>query len=423
MKSPLTLLALLIAAASFAQLKEAVPETVGASTERLKRIDELFKTYIDNKWISGGTAIIVKDGKIIYYKAAGVSNLETKAPMQKDAIFRIASQTKAVTTVAIMMLYEEGKLLLDDPVEKYIPTFAKPQVLDKFNAADTTYTTVPAKRSVTLRDLLTHSSGVGYAQIGSKEARAIYAKNGVWGGIGVENGMILGEKIKILGSLPLLHQPGEKWTYGLNTDILGYVVEVVSGQTLDQFFKKRIFEPLGMNDTYFYLPKEKGNRLVRLTGEDENHLVKPVTEQALNLNGPIRVNYPAEPGTYYSGGGGLSSTALDYAIFMQMLANGGEYNGKRILSPSALRMMTAKQFDKYGPDTEMGLGFTVYTDRSAAYSPLSPGSFEWGGMFSSTYWIDPKQKVVAQLFLNQYPNSHAEIHSKFKVLVYQSLRE
>ncbi|MET0464216.1 MAG: serine hydrolase domain-containing protein [Chitinophagaceae bacterium] len=424
MKSRLTLLALLVTAASFAQLKEAAPETAGASSERLKRIDQLFKTYIDNKWISGGTAIIVKDGKIIYYKAAGVSNLDTKSPMRKDAIFRIASQTKAITTVAIMMLYEEGKLLLDDPVETYIPTFAKPQVIDKFNAADTSYTTVPAKRSITLRDLLTHSSGVGYAQIGSKEIRSVYAKNGIWGGIGVENGMILGEKIKKLGTLPLSHQPGEKWTYGLNTDILGYVVEVVSGQSLDQFFKKRIFEPLGMNDTYFYLPKEKANRLVKLTGEDENHLVVPVNQESLNLSGAIRVNYPAEPGTYYSGGGGLSSTALDYAIFMQMLVNGGEYNGKRILSPFSIRMMAAKQFDKFtSPDTEMGLGFTVYTDRSVPYSPLSPGSFEWGGMFSSTYWIDPKEKLVAQLFLNQYPNSHSEIHAKFKVLVYQALRD
>jgi len=423
MKSRLLVLTLLLfSLAGFAQLKEAIPETVNASSERLKRIDQVLQTYIDKKWISGATAIVVKDGRIIYYRAAGVADLDSKAAMKKDAIFRIASQTKAITTTAIMMLYEEGKLLLDDPVAQYIPTFANQQVLDKFNAADTSYTTVPAKRPVTLRDLLTHSSGVGYAQIGSKEARAIYAKNGVWGGIGVENGMILGEKIKILGSLPLLHQPGEKWTYGLNTDILGYVVEVVSGQTLDQFFKKRIFEPLGMNDTYFYLPKEKASRLVKLSGEDENHLVIPIDPKTLNLGGQIKVDYPAEPGTYYSGGGGLSSTALDYAIFMQMLVNGGEYNGKRLLAPSTIRMMTARQFDKFeSPDTEMGLGFTVYTDRSVAFSPLSPGSFEWGGMFSSTYWIDPKEKVVAQLFLNQYPNTHGEIHTKFKALVYQAL--
>jgi len=406
---------------SFAQLKEAAPETVGASSERLKRIDNLLQEYIDKKWVGGATAIVVKDGKIIYYKALGLSDLDNKTAMKKDAIFRIASQTKAITSVAIMMLYEEGKLLLDDPVSRYIPSFANQKVLDKFNEADSSYITVPAKRAVTIRDLLTHTSGIGYAQIGSKEATAIYAKNGIWGGIGVENGMILGDKIKVLGTLPLLHQPGEQWTYGLNSDILGYVIEVLSGMSLDAFFKTRIFEPLGMKDTYFYLPKEKYSRLVTLNTEDKNREVVTMKE-SLNISGKININYPAAPGTYYSGGGGLSSTALDYAIFMQMLVNNGEYNGKRILSPFAIRMMTTSQFDKLNwPDTKMGLGFSLYTDKSVARSPLSPGSFEWGGMFSSTYWIDPKEKLVAQLFLNQYPNSHGEIHDKFKVAVYQTL--
>jgi len=406
---------------SFAQLKEATPETAGASSERLKRIDQLLQEYIDKKWVGGATAIVVKDGKIIYYKALGLSDLDNKTPMKKDAIFRVASQTKAITSVAIMMLYEEGKLLLDDPVSRYIPSFANQKVLDKFNEADSSYTTVPAKRPVTIRDLLTHTSGIGYAQIGSKEATAIYAKNGIWGGIGVENGMILGDKIKVLGTLPLLHQPGEQWTYGLNSDVLGYVVEVLSGMSLDAFFRTRIFEPLGMKDTYFYLPKEKYNRLVKLNTEDNNHQVVTM-KQPLDLSGKMNIDYPAAPGTYYSGGAGLSSTALDYAIFMQMLVNNGEYNGKRILSPFAIRMMTTSQFDKLNwPDTKMGLGFSIYTDKSVARSPLSPGSFEWGGMFSSTYWIDPKEKVVAQLFLNQYPNSHGEIHDKFKVAVYQAL--
>jgi len=399
------------------------PETAGASSERLKRVDQLLQDYIDKKWIGGATAIIVKDGKIIYYKALGVSDLESKAAMKKDAIFRIASQTKAITSVAVMMLYEEGKLMLDDPISRYIPSFANQQVLDKFNAADSTYTTVPATRAVTIRDLLTHTSGIGYAQIGSKEATAIYAKNGVPGGIGVENGLLLGDKIKKLGTLPLLHQPGEKWTYGLNTDVLGYLVEVVSGMSLDAFFKTRIFEPLGMKDTYFYLPREKYPRLVALNTEDDKRLVTPMKHE-LNLSGKVNIDYPAVPGTYYSGGGGLSSTALDYAIFMQMLVNYGEYNGKRILSPFAVRMMATSQYEKINwPDTKMGLGFSIYTEKSVARSPLSPGSFEWGGMFSSTYWIDPKEKLVAQLFLNQYPNSHGEIHDKFKVMVYQALNQ
>jgi CubicO group peptidase (beta-lactamase class C family) len=408
---------------SFSQnnvLKEVSPAAAGVSAERLTRIDKILQEYIDKKWIAGGAAIIAKDGKIIYYKAVGYNDIATKAPLKRDAIFRIASQTKAITSVAVMMLYEEGKFLLEDPVSNFIPEFKNPKLLDKFNEADSTYTTVPAKREITIRDLLTHTSGIDYAQIGSKEANAIYAKAGVVGGIGVDK-IVLGDKMKILGGLPLFHNPGEKWTYGLNTDLLGYLVEVVSGMSLDQFFRKRIFEPLGMKDTYFYLPKEKQSRLVVLYTEDSsNHLVK--MEEHIGINGDFNRDYPNTNGTYFSGGGGLSSTAMDYAVFMQMLLNGGEYNGKRILSPASVRMMTVSQFDKIDwPDNKFGLGFGIYTDKSSAKSPLSPGSFDWGGMFSSSYWVDPKEKIVAQLFLNQFPNSHGEIHNKFKVLVYQAL--
>lgn len=407
---------------SFSQvLKEANPELAGMSSERLKRIDKTLQEYVDKKWIAGGSAIIARDGKIVYYKALGYDDVENKTLLKRDAIFRIASQTKAITSVAVMMLYEEGKFLLKDPVSRYIPEYKNQQVLDKFNPADSTYTTVPAKRDITIHDLLTHTSGIGYAQIGSKEATAIYAKHGIVGGIGVGQ-IILGDKMKKLGSLPLLHQPGEQWTYGLNTDLLGYLVEVVSGMSLDDFFRKKIFEPLGMKDTYFYLPKEKYNRLTTLYTEDSlKQIVKAAA--SFDIKGDFTSNYPATPGTYFSGGGGLSSTALDYAIFMQMLLNGGEYNGKRILSRSSVNMMTVSQYDKLNwPENKMGLGFSISTEKSLAVSPLSPGTFAWGGMFSSSYWIDPKEKIVAQLFLNQYPQSHGEIHDKFKVLVYQALK-
>ncbi len=402
-------------------LKEASPESAGMSSERLQRIDNVLQQYADKQWLAGASAIVVKDGKIVYYKAIGYDDTENKVKLKRDAIFRIASQTKAITSVAVMMLYEEGKFLLDDAVSRYIPEFKKQQVLDKYNAADTTYTTVPAKREVTIRDLLTHTSGIGYAQIGSKEANAIYFKNGIVGGIGVDN-ILLADKMKKLGSMPLLHQPGEKWTYGLNTDLLGYLVEVVSGMSLDNFFAKKIFEPLGMKDTYFYLPKEKYNRLATLYTEDSLRQVKK-SPASFYINGIVNSNYPAKQGTYLSGGGGLSSTALDYAIFMQMLLNGGTYNGKRIISPSSVKMMTVSQFDKIDwPQNKMGLGFSIATEKSAAVSPVSVGTFAWAGMFSSTYWIDPKEKIVAQLFLNQYPQSHGEIHDKFKVLVYQALK-
>ena len=412
----------LLIESSFAQtLKESSPETAGMSAERLKRIDNVLQEYIDKKWIAGASAIVAKNGKIIYYKAAGFNDVEKNIALKRDAIFRIASQTKAITSVAIMMLYEEGKFLLKDPVSKYIPEFDKQTVLDKFNEADTTYTTVPAKRSITIHDLLTHTSGIGYAQIGSREANAIYAKNGIVGGIGVGK-ILLSDKMKKLGSLPLLHQPGEQWTYGLNTDLLGYLVEVVSGMSLDEFFSKRIFVPLGMKDTYFYLPKEKHNRLAILYTENEQKQIVKAPDH-LNSNGDFVSDYPNLAGTYFSGGGGLSSTAMDFAIFMQMLLNGGEYNGKRLLSRSTVTMMTVSQYDKLNwPDNKMGLGFSIATEKSLASSPLSPGSFSWGGMFSSSYWIDPKEKIVAQLFLNQYPQSHGEIHDKFKVLVYQAIK-
>jgi CubicO group peptidase (beta-lactamase class C family) len=413
--------------ASFSSVKNSAPvlaeapaASVGMSAERLARIDNLINEYVDKKWIAGATVLIARNGKIVYYKGLGYDDVDKKTPMKKDAICRIASQTKAITSVAVMMLYEEGKLLLSDPVSKYIPEFKNPKVLDKFNSADTTYTTVPAKREVTIHDLLTHTSGIAYAQIGSKESNAIYYKAGVVGGIGV-NKIILGDKMKILGGLPLMHQPGEKFTYGLNTDLLGYVIEVISGMSLDEFFKKRIFEPLGMKDTYFYLPKEKRNRLATLYSEDSMKHIKKDGE-TYELNGTLYVNYPDMDGTYFSGGGGLSSTAYDYSIFMQMLLNGGEYNGKRILSRASIRMMTTNQIgDLNVGDSKFGLGFGIATQKSAANNPSSPGTFSWGGMFSSTYWIDPTEKIVAQLFLQQFPNSHGDIHDKFMALVYQAI--
>src|ERR1700722_6877384 len=390
------------------------------SSERLSRIDNVLHEYINKRYINGAVAIFFSNGKLAYYKAIGYDDIDKKTPLQKDEIFRIASQTKAITSVGIMILYEQGKILLDDPISKYIPEFKNPKVLDKFNEADTTYTTVPAKREITIRDLLTHTSGIGYAQIGSKSMNAIYYKAGIIGGIGVDK-YILADKMKILGSLPLFHQPGEKWTYGLNVDLLGYLIEVISGTSLDNFLRKNIFDPLGMKDTYFYLPKEKYKRLATLYTEDSTkHIIK--TPAHINLNGDFYSDYPNAPGTYYSGGGGLSSTAYDYAVFMQMLLNGGAYNGKEILSRSTIGMMTTNQIgDIDFGDNKFGLGFEIVTAKGSAKSQTSEGSYLWGGMFSSSYWIDPKEKMVVQLVLQLFPNSHSELHQKFKTLVYQAI--
>ncbi|MBN8673186.1 MAG: beta-lactamase family protein [Chitinophagales bacterium] len=396
------------------------PEAAGFSSERLKRLDREMNEWVNKGWMNGGAALIIRNGKIAYYKAVGYNDLDTKSPLQKEHIFRIASQTKAITSVAIMILFEEGKLLLDDPVSKYIPAFRKQQVLDKFNPADTTYTTIPAKSDITIRQLLTHTSGLGYAQIGSKEANAIYAKSNLTAGIGVQDDKLL-DAMTRLGKLPLMHQPGEKWTYGLNTDLLGCLVEIISGMTLNDFFKTRIFEPLGMKDTYFHIPAEKANRLVNLYREDSTG--KLVRAKADMLNGKtITADYPLTAFSYYSGGAGLSSTIYDYAVFLQMLLNEGQYNGKRILSRNSVRMMTMNQIgDLARGDDKFGLGFQIVTERGSARTPAQVGTFSWGGAFATSYWVDPKEKIV-MLFYRQLQNStKGEVVEKFRALTYQAI--
>ncbi len=400
----------------------ASPESAGFSAERLKRIDREMNDWVEKGWMQGGTALIIHNGKIVYYKAAGYNDLDSRTPMQKENIFRIASQTKAITSVAIMILFEEGKLLLDDPVSKYIPAFKKQQVLDKFNPTDTTYTSMPAKKEITIRELLTHTSGLGYAQIGSKEANAIYAKHDLTAGLGVQNDKLL-DAMNRLAKLPLMHQPGEKWTYGLNSDLLGCLVEVISGMSLDEFFKKRIFEPLGMKDSYFMVPKEKATRLVNLYREDSTGKLVKATGNMLNGK-TITPNYPLEASTYYSGGAGLSSTIYDYAVFLQMLLNNGVYNGKRIISRNAVRMMTMNQIgDLSRGDDKFGLGFQVVTERGSARTPAQAGTFSWGGAFATSYWVDPKEKIV-MLFYRQLQNTtKGEVVEKFRALTYQAIND
>lgn len=395
------------------ELKEASPLSVKVSEERLARIDKMLQQSIDSGWIAGVVGFIARDGKIVYDKSFGVNNIEAKTPMRRDDIFRIASQTKAITSVAVMMLFEEGKFLLDDPISKYIPEFANPKVLDKFNEKDTTYTTIQANREITIRDLLTHTSGIDYAGIGSDKMRAIYAKSAIPGGFG-SNKMVLGDKIRALGKLPLVHQPGERFTYGLNVDVLGYLVEVLSGESLDHYFHKHIFEPLGMNDTYFYLPQSKSDRLVKVITEDKDH-------HLTNLKSEF-VNYPLVAGTYYSGGAGLSSTIKDYATFLQMLLNKGEYNGKRLLARRTVELMTTNQIGdlNLGRD-KFGLGFEITTASGQAKMGISEGSFAWGGYFATTYWADPKEHLVCLIFMQQSPFSHSEITDKFRAMVYQAL--
>jgi CubicO group peptidase (beta-lactamase class C family) len=398
-------------------LKIVKPEVAGFSSDRLARIDSTMNRWVKDGWINGAVGFIARDGKIVYYKATGYNNLETKEKLKEDGIFRIASQTKAITSVAVMMLWEEGKFLLDEPVSKYIPAFAKATVIDKYNAKDTTYTTIPAKRAITIRDLLTHTSGIDYAQIGSPAAQAIYAKHNITGGLDV-SGDKLSDAMTRLAALPLVHQPGEKWTYGLNVDLLGYLVEIWSGMTLDEFFSTRIFQPLGMKDTYFNIPEEKADRLVNFFLEDSTGLKAQSNVLGGNMAFPLRKK------EYFSGGAGLSSTIYDYGLFLQMLLNGGELNGTRLLSHNTVRMMTMNQIgDLNLSDNKFGLGFEIVTEKGSAKFPHNIGSYSWGGAFSTTYWVDPKEKMVVLLYRQMWGQHGADVDQTFKVLVYQALND
>lgn len=387
--------------------------------ERLARIDTFINGYIKNDWVKGVVTLIVKDNQLIQYKGYGYADAATKKPMTNDAIFRIMSQTKAIISIGVMILYEQGKLQLDEPVADFIPEFKNQVVLDKYNSADTTYTTVAAKRNITFRDLLTHTSGIDYADIGSNNMKAIYAKAGIPSGLGYFDADLLTE-MKRLAKLPLAFQPGEKFQYGLNSDLLGCLIEVISGQPLDQFLQKNIFEPLGMKDTYFNVPSSKADRLASVYTEDSLHHIIPWSHTFRHID----PDYPKMNKHYFSGGAGLSSTAFDYAIFLQMLLNGGIYNGKRILSPRTVEMITSNQLDfHYNGTNDFGLGFDIVTDKAANLGPRNKGTFSWGGYYGTVYWADPKEKMVCLIMIQQTPNTHGDLANKVTAMIYAALKK
>ncbi|MEJ0033413.1 MAG: serine hydrolase domain-containing protein [Bacteroidota bacterium] len=400
-------------------LTEGTPEAGGFSATRLARLDSGMSEWVKKNWINGSVAFIARKGKVVFHKAYGYNDLEAKTPLDKNGIFRIASQTKAITTVAAMMLWEEGKFGLDDPVSLYIPTFAKQTVLDKFNPKDTTYTSVPANREVKVRDLLTHTSGLGYPGIGTPEALAIYAKAKVTGGLGVKN-QKLSDAMTTLGTLPLMFQPGEKWMYGANTDVLGYLVEIWSGKTLEEFFTERIFKPLGMNDTYFNVPQDKASRLVNFF-QEENGAIK----KQPNAFGELDMSYPLQPHQYFSGGGGLSSSISDYGIFLQMLLNNGEYNGVRYLSHNTIRLMTMNQIGDLTIDGEhkFGFGFRLDDENTSRLTPMQAGTYAWGGAFSTSYNVDPKEEMIVIIYRQMWGSGVAKTDKAFRPLVYQAIND
>ena len=386
--------------------------------DRLSQVDTLLKRYLDRDWLVGSVVLVAKDNQLVYYKGHGLADIATKKPMRADAIFRIMSQTKAITSLGIMQLFEGGKLDLDQKISDFIPEFKNPKVLKEFKAADTTYSTVPAQREITFRDLLAHTSGLDYPLIGNDTMQAIYAKHRIPSGLGVFQESLL-SKMKDLAALPLIHQPGERFTYGLNTDLLGCLIEVISGETLEGYFNKHIFGPMGMEDSYFNVPRSKADRLPTVYTEDEN---KKVIEWSPELH-VIDPNYPLIPKSYFSGGAGLSSTAYDYAVFLQMLLNGGRYNGQQILGRRTTELMLSPQLpDGMFGDDNFTLGFALTTKRSSHLKMLSEGSFAWGGYYGTTYWADPEEKLICLIMTQHTPNSHDEIVGKIRNVVYGSLK-
>lgn len=396
------------------------PATQVASVDyqRLSNIDTLINGYVERGWVPGVVTLVIQHGKVVQHKAYGYSDIAEKKPMLPNSIFRIASQTKAIASAAILILYDEGKLSLKDPVSKYLPGFAGQKVLDKFHAADTSYTTVPVNRAVTIKDLLTHTSGIDYAGIGSETMKAIYAKAGIPTGLGVTD-MNLVDEMNRLGTLPLAFQPGTHWRYGLSIDVLGAIVEVVSRMNLEDFMRTKIFEPLGMSDTWFNLPASKAGRLTSVYTEDSLRHTIPWPKGQFDLS----PDYPLQKKRYFSGGAGLSSTAMDYGIFMQMILNGGIYNGKRILSKRVVEMMLHNQLDfRYDGTNYFSLGFYVISDKGSADQSRNEGSFGWGGYFGTTNWADPKAELVVLFMTQQTPNSHDDLERKFEQILYGSLK-
>jgi CubicO group peptidase (beta-lactamase class C family) len=400
-------------------LSEDAPESVGMSSERLLRIDDMCKEAVLNGEIPGIVALIVRDGKIVYHKAHGMADNTTGRSLKPDDIFRIASQSKAITATAVMMLWEEGKFDLDDPISKYIPELKNPQVLDTFQKDDTSYTTVAAGGEITIRHLLTHTSGIGYGIFdGDERFTMIHQKAGISTGLSAED-ISIEEFVKNLAKLPLHHNPGEKYTYSFGLDVLGYFIEVISGIPLDVFLKERLFDPLGMNDTWFYLPEDKAKRLVSLqTKSDTGEWIHfPVTDQDWSpIKGAKRL---------FSGGGGLCSTAKDYATFLQMYLNGGELNGIRILSRTTVEYIMTNQIgDLWGENSGWyyGLVFAGTNQKGQdKWGIMSAGTFSGQGGFNSQYFADPKENIIGILMKQTLDVYTDNTHGKFLILIRQAI--
>ncbi len=398
-------------------LYDALPEKAGMSSERLKRLDAMLEESIESNTIPGAVALVARNGKVVYHKAFGMADNTNGKTMKLNAIFRIASQSKAITATAVMMLWEEGKFRLDDPISKYIPEFKNPQILKSFDGRDSSYVTKPATKEITIRHLLTHTSGLGYGTIDQDvRMQMIYAKAGITDLFTAEN-VNLGENVRKLAKLPLHHNPGENYVYCEGLDVLGYFIEMVSGQSFDVFLRERVFEPLGMKDTYFYLPQSKAERLVSLQTLDDGKW-KPYPVTFYDPQYPIK-----GAKSFFGGGAGLSSTAKDYAAFLQMYLNKGELNGTRILSRTTVELILEGQTKELfgGPNQDYGLAFAVLEQPAKQRGRGNAGTFFWGGYFNTQYFADPKEQLIGILLKQTRNIATDETGWKFGQIVRQAI--
>ncbi len=387
---------ILVAALALTQIAMREDHAPGVIVERLGRIDSAINAEIKAGDIAGAVALIAKNGEVVYHKSFGLADIESRVPMQTDSIFRIASMTA-----------------------KYLPEFAQMSVISGVDEEGNVTATVPATRPIKIIDLMTHASGIGYPFIPSKVQKP-YHDAGVIDGLTVKD-IKLASQMKVLATQPLLFEPGSAFAYGLSTDVLGYLVEVISGKSLDQFLREEILEPLGMNDTYFYLPEDKSGRLVTLYNEvaDVGLVAHEGTGTDLEVNDVLYPVIGAK--TYFSGGAGLSSTARDYALFLQMLLNDGELDGVRILGRKSVELMRTGRVDWDGDDVpDFGLGFEVVSDLGRNGELASPGAYAWGGAFDTSYWIDPHEDLIG-VYMSQARPTGSDLGARFKTLVYQAL--
>ncbi|GAB3991058.1 serine hydrolase domain-containing protein [Spirosoma daeguense] len=405
---------------SFTPTKSA--SEAGFSPERLKRLDSWLQELVDKDIAPNAVTFVAHRGKIVHYKAFGYSNLQKKTPLKRDDLYRIASQSKAITTVTLMTLFEEEKFLLDEPISKYIPAFKSPRVLTRYDKNDPvggTFDTRPAKSEITIRQLLSHNAGIPYEHPLDKRPEF---KIPFFNSTDPDK---LEDVVNKLAKRPLLRDPGTDstgagFTYGLNIDIIGRLVEILSGKPLDIAMRERVLEPLGMNDTYFYLSENKANRLVELYSKAS--MDKPLS---LHTNEVYRNSATSGAKTYFSGGAGLISSVEDYAKFCQMLLNGGTFNNKRILGRKTIELMRRNQIgaaEVWDRKDKFGLGFQLITENSRYGDQATPGSFTWGGMYCSEFTIDPKEELIMLIFTNVQPYAYyGDFVKKFRIAVYQAL--